>query len=221
MFPIPVTLAFPTMKRLFFLLSGVLLSSGAFAQLGVKAGINQSVLNGENINGSTSYRTSYHAGVFYEATLIGPLSVQPELLYSLQGGNIKSQFEDFDTKMHYFTVPVLAKVHVGPLFVEAGPQFSFLLDATKEGTMRMIGPSSSSPSVITYSDYQRSATSDFKRGDFSLCAGVGLKFSALLIGARFNAGLNDINDVDNLTGVNDARLKNRVFQGYVALQLGH
>ncbi|QNE41459.1 PorT family protein [Hymenobacter sp. NBH84] len=205
------------MKQFFFLLFGLLLSSGAYAQLGVKAGVNQSVLNGENIDGSTSYNTSYHAGVFYEAKLIGPLSVQPELLYSSQGGNIKSQFEDFDTKMHYFTVPVLAKVHVGPLFVEAGPQFSFLLDATKEGTQRVQGTGG----AATYNDYKRGATSDFKRGDFSLCAGVGLKFSALLIGARFNAGLNDVNDVDNLTGVNDARLKNRVFQGYVALQLGH
>jgi len=205
------------MKQFFFLLFGLLLSSGAYAQLGVKAGINQSVLNGENIDGSTNYQTSYHAGVFYEAKLIGPVSVQPELLYSSQGGNIKSQFEDFDTKMHYFTVPILAKVHVGPLFVEAGPQFSFLLDATKEGTMQVQGTGG----AASYNDYKRGATSDFKRGDFSLCAGVGLKFSALLIGARFNAGLNDVNDVDNLTGVNDARLRNRVFQGYVALQLGH
>lgn len=204
------------MKRLLFFLLGVLLSSGAYAQLGIKAGVNQAVLNGENIDGDTRYKTSYHAGLFYEAKLIGPLSVQPELLYSLQGGNIKSQFEDFDTKLHYFTVPVLAKVRVGPVFVEAGPQFSFLLNATKDGTQQVQGTGG----AATYEDYRRSATGDFKRGDFSLCAGVGLKFSALLIGARFNAGLNDINDAQNLSGLNDARLKNRVFQGYVALQLG-
>jgi hypothetical protein len=34
------------------------------------------------------------------------------------------------------------------------------------------------------------------------------------------AGLNDINDVKNLSGVNDPRLKNRVFQLYAAIQFG-
>ena len=150
------------MKRLFFLLLGALLSSGAYAQLGVKVGVSEAVLNGENINASTSYRTTYHAGIFYEARLIGPLSVQPELLYSLQGGSLKGQFEDFDTKLHYFTVPILAKVTVGPVFVEVGPQFSFLLHARKDGTMPVIGPSSSSASIPTYENYAYDATSDLQ-----------------------------------------------------------
>ena len=210
------------MKRfILVLLSSGLLSSAAHAQLGVKVGVSEAVLNGENLSASTSYKTTYHAGIFYEARLIGPLSVQPELLYSLQGGSIKGQFENFDTKLHYFTVPVLAKVTVGPVFVEAGPQFSFLLNARKDGILPVIGPSSSSSSIITYENYAYDATSNFKRGDFSLCAGAGLKFGPLLLGARFNAGLNNVNDASILTGVNDARLKNRVFQGYVALQLGH
>ena len=209
------------MKRFIFFLLGALLSGGAYAQLGIKAGISEAVLDGANLNASTSYKTTYHAGIFYEARLLGPLSVQPELLYSLQGGSLKGQFENFDTKLHYFTVPVLAKVTVGPVFVEAGPQFSFLLNARKDGILPVIGPSSSSSSVITYENYAYDATADFKRGDFSLCAGAGLKFGPLLLGARFNAGLHNVNDAGTLTGVNDARLKNRVFQGYVALQLGH
>jgi hypothetical protein len=201
------------MKRLALLLPCLLLFFSAQAQLGVKAGINQAVLNGENVNADTKYGTSYHAGVFYEAKVIGPLSIQPELLYSLNKSSWKSQFEDFDTKLNYFTVPVLAKVRVGPVFVEAGPQFSFLYRAEKEGTMLQTGTG-------TYANMNRTATGDFKRGDFSLCAGAGLKLGWLLVGARFNAGINDVNDVQNLSGVNDARLKNRVFQGYVAFQLG-
>ncbi|WP_262920515.1 hypothetical protein [Hymenobacter sp. 5516J-16] len=38
------------------------------------------------------------------------------------------------------------------------------------------------------------------------------------MGGRFNAGVNDINDVKNLSGANDSRLRNRVIQAYVALQ---
>ena len=208
------------MKQFILLLLGALLSGGAYAQLGIKAGVSEAVLDGANLNARTSYKTTYHAGIFYEARLLGPLSVQPELLYSLQGGSIKGQFENFDTKLHYFTVPVLAKVTVGPVFVEAGPQFSFLLNARKDGTMPVQNPASSS-SIPTYENYAYDATGDFKRGDVSLCAGAGLKFGPLLLGARFNAGLNNVNDASTLTGLNDARLKNRVFQGYVALQLGH
>ena len=200
------------MKRVALLLSFLLLVFSAQAQFGVKAGINQAVLNGENVNADTKYSTSYHAGLFYELNVLGPLSIQPEVLYSLNKSNWKSQLEDFDNKLHYFSVPVLAKVRIGPVFVEAGPQFSYLLKAEKDGKIQVQGTN-----VTTNGG---SATNDFKRGDFSLCAGAGLKLGLFLVGARFNAGINDINDVDNLSGVNDARLKNRVFQGYVALQLG-
>ncbi|OUJ73362.1 porin family protein [Hymenobacter crusticola] len=200
------------MKRLALLLPCLLLFFSAQAQFGIKAGINQAVLNGENIDANTKYSTSYHAGIFYEANILGPLSIQPELLYSLNKSSWKTQFENFDNQLNYFSLPVLAKVRIGPVFVEAGPQFSFLYKAEKDGTMQT--------GTSTYADLKRTATNDFKRGDFSLCAGAGLKLGYFLVGARFNAGMNNINDVDNLSGVNDARLKNRVFQGYVALQLG-
>jgi len=200
------------MKRFALLLLCLLFFFSAQAQFGIKAGINQAVLNGENINADTKYQTSYHAGIFYEANILGPLSIQPEVLYSLNKSSWKSQFEDFDNKLHYFSVPILAKVRVGPVFVEAGPQFSYLLKADKDGKVQVQGTNMTTNGG--------SATNDFKRGDFSLCAGAGLKLGYFLVGARFNAGINDINNIDNLSGVNDARLKNRVFQGYVALQFG-
>ncbi|WP_324673300.1 porin family protein [Hymenobacter sp. GOD-10R] len=200
------------MKRLTLILPFLLLVFSAQAQFGVKVGVNEAVLNGENVNADTKYNTSYHAGIFYEFNVLGPLSIQPEVLYALNKSNWKSQFEDFDNKLNYFSVPVLAKVRVGPVFVEAGPQFSYLLKADKNGKIQVQGTSNTTNGG--------SATDDFKRGDFSLCAGAGLKLGYFLVGARFNAGINDINNVDNLSGVNDARLKNRVFQGYVALQLG-
>ncbi|GGG45028.1 porin family protein [Hymenobacter glacieicola] len=194
------------MKHKLLLLVALLLTFSAHAQLGIKAGLNAAVLDGDNLGStSTKYNTYYHAGVFYEADLIGPISIQPELLYSLQGSSFRDAVGNYDAKLHYLNLPVLAKVTLGPVFVEAGPQFGLLLRKDASGDLN-VSSSGNGP----YSGY--------KRGDLSLCAGAGLKLGNLLLGGRFNAGVNDINDVKNLSGTNDPRLRNRVIQAYVALQ---
>ncbi|RZK15533.1 MAG: PorT family protein [Hymenobacter sp.] len=191
------------------------LASPAHAQFGVKGGLNIAQLQGRSGEDAT-YKTFYHVGILYQAHLIGPISVQPEIQYSVQGGNLKGAATDYAAKLHYFTVPVLAKITVGPIFVEAGPQFGYLVSANQDGKVQV----SSTGGSASYGQVNQDATSQYKRGDFSLAAGAGLKFSALSIGGRFVAGLNDINDAKNLTGINDPRLQNRVFQVYAALQFG-
>ena len=114
-------------------------------------------------------------------------------------------------------MPVLAKVTLGPIFVEAGPQFSVLVDATRNGTTQL----STSSGSVSYTTGSSNVKGDFKSSDISLAAGAGIKFgSNLSVGGRFTAGLNDINDVKTLSGINDPRLKNRVFQIYAAIQFG-
>ncbi|RSK31101.1 porin family protein [Hymenobacter metallilatus] len=189
------------MKRFLFLLPLLLLAAAAHAQFGIKAGLNAAVLDGENLGStSTRYKTYYHAGLLYEAKVLGPVTIQPELLYSLQGSSFRTAIGNYDAKLHYLNLPVLAKVTVGPVFVEAGPQLGFMVSRQDDN---VVGGNSS------YT---------FKRTDFTLAAGGGLKLGNLLLGARFNAGLNDINDTRNLSGPNDPRFKNRVIQGYVAYQ---
>jgi hypothetical protein len=177
----------------------------AHAQFGIKGGLNFAELKGHS--DSASYKTYYHVGILYQAHIIGPLSIQPEIQYSLQGEKLKGLVSNYDTKLHYFTVPVLAKVTLGPVFVEAGPQFGFLVGASQDGRVQV-------------SSNNGSTVDQYKRTDYSIAAGVGLKFSALSIGGRYVAGLNDINDVKNLSGINDPKLQNRVFQLYAAIQFG-
>ena len=196
-------------------LASLALAAPAHAQFGVKGGINVAQLQGRSGEDAT-YKTFYHVGILYQAHLLGPLSIQPEVQYSVQGGSLKGAFTDYDTKLHYFTVPVLAKLTLGPVFVEAGPQFGYLVRANQDGKVQLTSTGGSA----SYGQVDQDATSQYKRADFSLAAGAGLKFSALSLGARFVAGLNDINDAKNLTGINDPRLQNRVFQVYAALQFG-
>ncbi|MCC3155884.1 PorT family protein [Hymenobacter sp. 15J16-1T3B] len=206
------------MKRLVpLVLCGLLAAPAAQAQFGVKAGVNAAVLDGQNLSTSTKFRTTHHVGVFYEAKLFGPLSVQPELQYSLQGGSFKSEAADFATKLHYLNAPVLAKVRLARAYVEAGPQLGLLLKAREEGRL-MVGETNDGTAV--YGSDDRGAWNRYKKADLSLCVGAGVKLLAgLSVGARFVAGLSDVNEARHISGVNDERLRNRVFQGFVAYQL--
>ncbi len=195
---------------LFLLLAG---ASQARAQFGIKAGVNKAVLDGQNINMDTDYKTTYHVGAFLRLPILGPLSVQPEVLYSLQGSEFNSTVANYDTKLHYLNIPVLAHVKIGPVYAEAGPQFGVLLGARENGTLRI-------SAADGYGPVDRTADNNYKKNDFALAAGAGLELGSLIIGARYTAGLNNINDVDDLNGANDPRLKNRVIQAFVGIKFG-
>lgn len=204
-------------KVLLIVLLSVLMVPLAQAQFGVKGGLNVAELTGRE-GESASYKAFYHVGVFYQANLLGPISIQPEVQYSVAGGSLKSAFTNYDSELRYLTVPVLAKVTLGPVFVEAGPQFGVLLSANQSGKIQIDLAEDGTPA---YGNVSRPATGSFKRGDFSVVGGVGLKLaSGFSLGGRLVAGLNDINDVKNLSGINDPRLQNRVFQLYAAFQFG-
>lgn len=189
----------------------------AQAQFGVKGGLNLAVLSGRG-GQDASYQTYYHVGAFYQFRLNGPLSIQPEALYSLQGGSLSGAFEDYKTKLHYFAVPVLAKLTLGPVFVEAGPQFGVLVSARQDGKVQVGQASGTNPPPT--GQISGDAADQYKSTDFALCAGLGANLGAhLRLGGRFVAGLNDINNARYLSGVNDPRLQNRVFQFYAAVQL--
>lgn len=195
----------------------LLLASQAHAQFGIKGGLNEAVLTGR-VGEDATYKTYFHAGVFYEQKLIGPLSIQPELLYSLQGSQLKgaTTVTNYTTQLNYIQVPVLLKVTIGPVYVEGGPQFGYLVAANEQGMVQVRNSSGN----VAFRDVDQSSTDNYKRGDFALCAGVGLKLGSIVrVGGRFVAGLNDINDLQYLQGVNDPKLQNRVFQVYAAFQL--
>jgi len=193
----------------------LLLASQAHAQFGIKGGVNQAVLTGR-VGEDATYKTYFHAGILYEFKLLGPISIQPEALYSLQGSQLKGISTNYTTQLNYVQVPILLKATLGPVYVEAGPQFGYLVSANENGTVQVRNSSGN----VAFAGVDQASTSNYKRGDFALVAGVGLKLGPIVrVGGRFVAGLNDINDVQFLQGVNDPKLQNRVFQFYAAFQL--
>ena len=169
---------------------------------GVKGGVNFATINGDGFDSPDS-RTSFHVGALAEFPLADIFSLQVEALYSGQGfetnidGGLFGGDGKVEYQLDYINVPVLAKVYLFKGFsIEAGPQFSFLVneeidaDATGNG-----------------GDLETDSAKDF---EFGFAGGVTFQTEmGLFATARYTQGVTEIfedrQDADN-------KATNSVFQ---------
>ncbi len=177
------------MKKLLLAVIAVFFIGNLNAQdvkFGAKAGLNIASINGGSNNADA--RTGFHIGLISELEISDHFSVQPELLYSMQG----SVVEDFSKiKLDYLSLPVLAKYYITEGFsIEAGPQFSFLVN-----------------DVIDFDQNVPFDDTDTNAENFDLSAAVGLGYkitSKIFAQARYTVGVTTIEE--------NPDLKNGVFQ---------
>ena len=178
---------------------------------GIKAGVNLASITGDLDDiASMDTRTSFNVGVIAEFEISDEFYFQPELLYSGQGAKYK--FEESTAnylmegtlKLDYLNIPLMAKYYLAEGFsLEAGPQIGFLLSANDDWEENDDGVKDSGEDDIK---------EDFKSVDFSLNVGLGYKLeSGLNFGARYNLGLSNINDTEEVDII-DFDMKNGVFQ---------
>lgn len=161
----------------------IYMSAQEYVYFGVKGGVNFSTFSGDGFSdfNDESARAAYHLGLLAEIPVTPGFSVQPEVLYSAQGFDMirREDRSDVEYKLDYISVPVLAKFYLlDGLSLEAGPQFSFLVDeelGTGENDI----------------DLNRD---NFNGFDFSLGLGASFKLSNFFIYGRYNAGLSDVYD---------------------------
>lgn len=211
------------MKKITLSLIAVLAVSFAFSQsveIGIKAGANFSDIKasyeknkGVNLDDiSKSFKNSnilpsFHAGVF-ALVKFGMIGVQPEVLYSLQGSKVEVLGVSHSEKLHYLSVPVLAKLYLPLGFnIQAGPQFAYLLDTGKKIDIKNIG----STAVKSFKD-------QYKSGNISVAFGAGWDTPfGLKIDARYVLGLTNIREVS----ASDYKIHNiQVSLGYSLFKLG-
>lgn len=177
------------MKK-FILLGASLLLLGSCAPCNflVRGGANFGTIRGDETDDLSS-RTAVFVGVGTECEVADLVAIRPELMYSQQG----AEYEDSDGfdgrfKLDYLNVPVMAKLNVSDgFFVEAGPQIGFLLSAKDEYD----SPTSGEDDIKDL----------IKSTDFGANIGLGYQFdNGLNIGARYNLGLTNINDVEDSPG---------------------
>ena len=200
---------FTMRKTLFSTLIIVLVGFGtAYSQaglrLGLKGGLNFANLD---VDGASS-RTGYHLGAF--ATIkITKLAIQPEIIFSSQGAEQDFLGEDLQSKINYVNIPILLKLYLAAgLNLQIGPQFGFLVSGDQD-VVDQVG------NKVT-----QDAKDFYKGSDVSLGLGAGwdLPIAGLVLDARYNLGLSDINDTQV-----DETVRNQVFQlslGIRILELG-
>ncbi|WP_223607944.1 porin family protein [Chryseobacterium sp. OSA05B] len=186
------------MKKLILGLA-VTASSLAFAQqtpttssnpvtFGVKGGMNVSSLSKDEGLDDQKSKIGFNAGVFANIPVAESFSIQPEVLYSQYGSKadytvLGNKFSS-STKLDYIAVPVMFQYNLIPnLFVEAGPEFGFLVSAKNKIKNESNGNSSTSDN---YKD-------DLKTFNFGIGLGAGYYFTDNFgITARYVAGLTDV-----------------------------
>ncbi|MGL6125656.1 opacity protein [Chryseobacterium artocarpi] len=198
------------------LILGLAVTAGtlAFAQqtnssnpvsFGVKGGMNVSSLSKDSGLDDQKSKIGFNAGVFANIPVATSFSIQPEVLYS-QYGN-KSDFTALgtkysaSTKLDYIAVPVMFQYNALPnLYLEAGPEFGFMVSAKNKLKNESNGDSTTSDN---YKD-------NFNTFNFGIGLGAGYYFTPNLgITARYVAGLTDI--AKNRPSGSDA-VRNNVFQ---------
>lgn len=184
--------------RLLPFFAALLISQVMMAQfhIGAKAGANITKVDGKSFK--DEFRYGYHLGGFMEIRLSNKLVLQPEVLWNQYATTVDSSFSNvyhnvFDgnshIKLNYISVPVVLnyKLIGSFLSLQAGPQFGILVDQSR--------------TVL------QNGADAFKKGDFSMLAGVQLKILNVRVNGRYAIGLNNISDITN-----DNKWKSQGFQ---------
>ncbi len=185
------------MKKLFLLTALALFSltiSIAQVNFGAKAGVNFSDITGPDVD-SFNGRTAFHVGFMAEIMFSDVFAVQPEIVYSAQGSDYEDPGDTGTAKVDFINIPIMAKYYVTEgLSLEAGPQVGILSSAKFE-----------------YDGGEEDFKEDLKGIDIGVNFGLGYKLeNGLNFSARYNLGLTDMNDSEELDG--GAEYKNSVIQ---------
>jgi len=169
----------------------------SFAQeveIGLKGGMNVATL-GKSELGLPS-RIGYHVGGTAEFILTPFISVQTELLYSLQGAAI-DRSQNIYLNYHYLNIPLIAKAYFyEDASFEIGIQYGYLLKAVNQ-------------------TYLGSQTDAINKNDFSMVFGLAYKLNETFIfGIRYNLGITNTSDLDIIY---EQRYTNRVLQLSIGL----
>ncbi len=176
-------------------------------EMGLKFGVNIADIEGDETKGFNP-RTSIHIGLAAEIPVNEYLAIHPELFYSFQGVQYKSElpnFEDEILRVDYIYLPVMLKYYpfyVVPGFsIEVGPQVGYLASAVRELKNNFLSGVTERSNVDA-----KDVISDI---DYGANIGLGYQFEmGVFFQARYSLGLANIVD-DN---TNDLERRHSIFQ---------
>jgi hypothetical protein len=188
------------MKKIFFIatisLFTTFFAAAQSVHFGIKVGANFSSIDHDN---DTEYdtKTGFHAGGLAHIHISDHFAVQPEVVFSLQGG----ENDMLVRQLNYINVPVLAQFMFGNGFrVQTGPQVGFMVSAQdKYDNVK-----------VDRGDFMNTVEFGWTAGAGYLIPNCGLGFDA-----RYNFGISNVYEQDSPEG------HNRVFQVGLFYQFMH
>lgn len=166
------------------------LASKAQIKFGVKAGANfysitgaDADANGLDVEEGRKTKIGIAGGLLVNIPVSSMFSVQPELLYSMEGNKQEIGDVKASINLSYLNIPIMAQLNTtSGFYAETGPQIGFLMSAkTKydDGTV----------------EDEEDVKDELKSIGFSWALGAGYKMKCGFgFGARYNFGLSTLDD---------------------------
>jgi hypothetical protein len=154
-------------------------------EFGIKGGLNMSNLYTDEAD-DENVLFGFNAGFYATLPVSDFVAIQPELLFTTRGSELEFNNPITKFKLNYIELPLLVRVNVTKNFnLHAGGYAAYLVSSKLKGE-----------GLIT--DEYRFDTDDFNKFDAGLAAGIGVDFSPISVGLRYNHGLTTIvKDGDN------------------------
>lgn len=173
-------------------------ATGSFFSLQVKGGVNLAQIKTDagsfNANLEESLQTQ-KGYVFGASMRVGrKLFIQPELLFSQKGGEVKSLVNNvmtgFDMQYTTLDLPLLVGYKIGRFHILGGPVFSNNI-SSNTGLKEAIN--------ATYYSYLND--NGYKKSTMAFQVGAGLTLLGLTLDVRYETGQNILNSIQNLEGL--------------------
>lgn len=187
------------------------------AEFGVKGGLNLSLLTLDDAN-DNNLLPGFHAGLALELPITTSFSLQPEVMYSLQG--VKTTYDtDFlgidvangetDFKLHYINVPLFFKYNLAEDFnIHVGPYIGFLTKAVVETDTEILD-------FVDVDDAEQIDRDRFNKVDAGATFGLGFELAPIVLGFDYNIGFIQVAEEDDIAEDLLGDAKNQVIQVYI------
>jgi|SRR5690242_3932545 hypothetical protein len=163
--------------------------SERFFRFGAKGGVNINKINGQSYKDGFNY--NYLVGGFMQFNFSRRFGIQPEVNFVQSSSEFASDastvYDDLfyngdqrKAKLDYLKVPVFLNINIGPskrVKLQVGPQYGNVLKETV--------------------DSLKNNGNIFKQAQWAAVGGLWFQLPFINLGARYEIGLNNINNIDN------------------------
>lgn len=171
-------------------------SDSSTLKFGLKGGANFSNLYTDNVE-DNNVLTGFNAGLFAKLPITESFAIQPELLYTTKGAELKynNAFVNGTStfRLNYIELPVLLVVNLTNNFnIHAGPYVAYLVD----------GKATNDSQGTLFDIENNLKNEDYNKFDTGLSVGVGFDTDNLGFGVRYNYGLQKVGKERSFLGTN-------------------